>query len=274
MTPNDDERAADDLDAIYDALQDDDPERALELARRAAESDDGAGDPVVAYLAGRALLELDRPDEAAAMMAGAVQGDPDDAEFRAGFASALFRSARFGDARREARAALDLDDELAEAHDLQSQLADRLGDAEESERHARRAAELEPDVFPVPPRLTREAFEAQVARAIDMLPDPFRERLDEVAVTVDDVPSDDLLDDPANPIDPELLGLFVGVPLTDRSFAASGDLPPRIFLFKRNLERFAPDEASLAEEIVITLRHELAHYLGMDEDEIADAGYD
>ena len=56
-------------------------------------------------------------------------------------------------------------------------------------------------------------------------------------------------------------------------FSAGGDLPPRIVLFKRNLERAAQDAEELREEIGVTVRHELAHYLGLDEEEIEDAGH-
>ena len=54
--------------------------------------------------------------------------------------------------------------------------------------------------------------------------------------------------------------------LPDRPGA--GELPPRILLFRRNLERFAAGEGDLREQIAITLYHELGHYLGMDEDDL------
>jgi predicted Zn-dependent protease with MMP-like domain len=73
---------------------------------------------------------------------------------------------------------------------------------------------------------------------------------------------------------PELLGLFTGVPLDRQSqTSAGGELPPRIYLFKRNLERNVRGTAELAEQIRVTLYHELGHYLGLEEDDLEQAGF-
>jgi len=62
---------------------------------------------------------------------------------------------------------------------------------------------------------------------------------------VEDLPSELILTDEEPPLDPELLGLFVGTARTDRSYGAGGvEAPPRILLFKRNLERFAADKTN------------------------------
>ncbi len=122
-------------------------------------------------------------------------------------------------------------------------------------------------------RLSEAAFEAVLHDARDYLDATFRKHLDDVAVTVEPLPSDEVLLETTPPMDPELLGLFVGVPLSDRtSFSPGGELPPRILLFKRNLERSFPGEDALKEEIARTLHHELGHYLGLDEDELDAIG--
>jgi predicted Zn-dependent protease with MMP-like domain len=77
--------------------------------------------------------------------------------------------------------------------------------------------------------------------------------------------------DPAS-TPPELLGLFVGAPNTESSADLNAELPPRIFLFQRNLERAAKDRAALREEIRVTLYHEIGHLLGFDEDGVAEMG--
>ena len=77
--------------------------------------------------------------------------------------------------------------------------------------------------------------------------------------------------DPAS-TPPELLGLFVGAPNTEASADENAELPPRIFLFQRNLERAAKDRAALREEIRVTLYHEIGHLLGFDEEGVAEMG--
>jgi len=72
----------------------------------------------------------------------------------------------------------------------------------------------------------------------------------------------------------ETLGLFTGTPLDRQGETGSPvDLPPRILLFQRNLERFSALAGDLQEQITVTLYHELGHYLGMDEESLDDAGF-
>jgi predicted Zn-dependent protease with MMP-like domain len=128
---------------------------------------------------------------------------------------------------------------------------------------------LDPDRFPSPVRLDGGEFERHVVRARDKLAEEFLRHLDEVAVSVEPLPSDEFLRDEEPPLDPELFGLFVGIPLTRRTtFSPGGELPPRILLFKRNLERWFPEPDELVRQIAVTLYHELGHYLGMEEEDL------
>lgn len=264
----DDPDAADLIDSIYDALADDDPDTAYGLALDAIRSGDGE-DPVVRFLGGVALSRLDRLEDALTWLGRAVELDPDDPEFRSELANVLFLSCRFDDAEAEARAALEADDGFADAHEIAGALLERRGRLDEADAAFARAAEIDPERFAAPRRLSRDEFEREVVLAGERLPEPFRGRLGEVAVTVEALPSDEILSQDEPPLDPELLGLFVGVPLTERSsFSIGGDLPPRILLFQRNIERFAGSVEELREEIAVTLHHELGHYLGLDEDEL------
>ena len=106
-------------------------------------------------------------------------------------------------------------------------------------------------------------FEDQVRAALDELPPHLAEALHNVAVVVED----------EHPDDPDLLGLYHGVPLPDRGDMA-GMLPDRISIYRIPLEASYPDPDELRAEIRITVLHELAHYFGLDEDRIADLGYD
>lgn len=118
------------------------------------------------------------------------------------------------------------------------------------------------------------AIRKEVARVIDRLPKQFRERLNNLEIVVDSRPSRELLIETG--LDPEtdtLYGLYQGVPLPDRSSLDPPLLPDKITLFAEILRRDFPDAASLKEEIRATVIHELAHYFGMDEEEIEDLGY-
>ena len=106
-------------------------------------------------------------------------------------------------------------------------------------------------------------FDDHVRAALDELPPHIAEALQNVAVVVED----------ENPEDPDLLGLYHGVPLPERGDMA-GALPDRISIYRIPLEESFPDPDELREEIRITVLHELGHYFGLDEDRLAELGYD
>lgn len=255
------------VEEIYDSLDAGDPVKALARARIGLH--ELGADPVLHFLAGQALLEMDHPDEAAEDFRKAVDLDPEDAEFRSSLAYALFKACRFAEAAPEASKALDADAGLPDALHVAALLEERQGKLAEADRKFRAASEADPERYPAPVRMPREAFEREVVAAGEMLPEEFRKHLAEVPVTVDDVPSEEVLTQDAPPLDPELLGLFVGSALDERRF--DGPLaaePPRILLFRRNLERQVESEEELREEIARTLHHELAHYLGFEEEDM------
>ena len=106
-------------------------------------------------------------------------------------------------------------------------------------------------------------FEEQVRTALDELPPHIAEALKNVAVVVED----------ENPEDPDLFGLYHGVPLPERG-DMSGMLPDKISIYRIPLEESFSDPEELREEIRITVLHELAHYFGLDENRIAELGYE
>jgi predicted Zn-dependent protease with MMP-like domain len=107
------------------------------------------------------------------------------------------------------------------------------------------------------------AFEDEVRAALDELPAHIAGALENVAVVVED----------ENPEDPDLFGLYHGVPLPERG-DASGLLPDKISIYRLPLEESFDDPDELREEIRITVLHELAHYFGLDEERIAELGYE
>ena len=114
----------------------------------------------------------------------------------------------------------------------------------------------------------------QVLQVIEKLPRQFREQLDNVEIVVDHRPSEDLLR--AEGLDPRhdtLYGIYEGIPLPERSLLDPPVLPDKITIFAEPLLQDFPDPEELREEIRLTVLHEIAHYFGMDDDEIEDLGY-
>ena len=108
------------------------------------------------------------------------------------------------------------------------------------------------------------SFERHVQAALDSLPPEFAAALENVAIVVRD----------EDPEDPDLFGLYEGTPLPERASDAAGRLPDQITIFRLPLEESFDDPEELEREIRITVLHELAHYFGIDEDRLAELGYD
>ena len=107
------------------------------------------------------------------------------------------------------------------------------------------------------------SFDRHVKAALDSLPPDLAAALDNIAVVVED----------EHPDDPDLFGLYEGIPLPERGDMA-GSLPDRITIFRLPLEEEFTDPRELEREIRITVLHELGHYFGLDEDRLAELGYD
>ena len=115
----------------------------------------------------------------------------------------------------------------------------------------------------MPVELGREEFEELVGEALDDIPDEIAALIHNVVVLVeDDAPADD----------PTLLGLYDGVALPDRSANHTG-LPDRIVIYRLPLLDMCEDLDDLAEEVRITVVHEVAHHFGIDDDRLHDLGY-
>jgi predicted Zn-dependent protease with MMP-like domain len=111
--------------------------------------------------------------------------------------------------------------------------------------------------------LDRADFEALVEQALDEIPDEIALLVRNVVVLVEDEPPAD---------DPDLLGLYDGVALTERGTDHTG-LPDRITIFRRPLLRMCADADELVREVRITVVHEIAHHFGIDDDRLHDLGY-
>lgn len=119
------------------------------------------------------------------------------------------------------------------------------------------------------PRLTRvelseNAFDELVSEALDAIPDGLAQLMDNVVVLVEDEPPAD---------DPNLLGLYVGTPLTERDASYTFFAPDQVFVFRGPLLRMCQDVEELAAEIEITVVHEIAHHFGIDDEQLHELGW-
>jgi predicted Zn-dependent protease with MMP-like domain len=122
-------------------------------------------------------------------------------------------------------------------------------------------------------KVSREEFENLVEEALAMLPHHFKMALDNVEILIESVPQDDDLDRADVSERNSLLGLYTGIPLTERGtwYGTSPVTPDRIQIFQHNIERICRTKKELRYQVFTTVFHELGHYFGMNEDEIRSA---
>ena len=123
------------------------------------------------------------------------------------------------------------------------------------------------------PRPRHRPFDELVALALDSIPEPFASALDEVAVVIADEPTADQRRENDVGPDETLYGLYEGVPRTEWG-ADWAPIPNRITLFRLPLEEDYADPDDLADEVWVTVVHELAHHLGIDDDRLEELGID
>lgn len=122
-------------------------------------------------------------------------------------------------------------------------------------------------------RLSNKEFEKIVKRSIRRIPPEIRRHLDNILITVQRRPSQDLLEEVDLPAGESLLGLFTGVPLMERSVIEPPLYPDTIFLFQEPLEEICETTEELEEQIEITVVHEIAHAIGISEERLLELGY-
>ena len=118
--------------------------------------------------------------------------------------------------------------------------------------------------------MTRERFEALVEEALRTIPQRFRREMKNVAVVVEDEPSDELLDEMDIPEEDTLFGLYQGTPLPERGWAHGNALPDRISIYQFPIEDACETDDDIRACVAETVIHEFGHYFGMDEDQIEE----
>lgn len=112
--------------------------------------------------------------------------------------------------------------------------------------------------------MPRERFEELVSDALDSVPAELLAMVDNCVVLVDDEPP---------PEDPDLLGLYEGIALTERDSTYTLVPPDRILVYRGPLTRLCATEEEVVEEVRITVVHEIAHHFGIDDDRLHELGY-
>lgn len=255
---------------IWALLEEGKSEDAVARSLRALNED--GDEPELRYLLGIGLLDADEPEAAIPELEQTADESPEWAEAHAALGWARFRAGQFPAATEAADLALRLGPKLADAHELRGLLAEREGDEMRSRRELALARRLDPKRYSKPVEMSEDEFLAVAQGAVAELDEDIREILDETSFFVQPFPADDLLRESEPPLDPQILGLFVGRSLLERSVSESGTLPNAMYLFQRNLERSATTRDELEDEIRITVLHEIGHHLGWDEEELEARG--
>ncbi|HBL23008.1 MAG TPA: hypothetical protein DDZ40_02710 [Deltaproteobacteria bacterium] len=125
----------------------------------------------------------------------------------------------------------------------------------------------------MPVKLSEEEFDRIVAHAVDRIPPEIRQHLENIVITVKKRPSRQMMREMGMHPDDYPLGLFQGVPLIERSATIPPLYPDMIYLFQEPLEEICDTREELEEEIEVTVVHEVAHYIGMTEERLAELGY-
>lgn len=250
---------------------------ALELSQRGARQALAEGDPMLASdflrLGAEAHSQLGDFAKGLALLDEALKHDPDSLEAALERAIALFELCRFDESRKAFAELAQAEPEEAWSHHYLGLLAERRRDEAEAKKRFGEARRLAPDEFPKPVSLSDKEFDAALEAAMKSLTEEVRRHLENTTVAVEPFPSDEDLLAEAPPLSPTLLGLFKGTPIGERSVTNAFDhFPSAIVLYQRNLERFARTKAELIEQIAITLKHEVGHLVGLDEDDLAERG--
>jgi predicted Zn-dependent protease with MMP-like domain len=256
----------------------DDPERALaaadagierlERAAAGAASDDDAADDADALLGAQlvraaALDAHERLDEARAALREIPVGVAEHPLMALRYAELSLEAGDLARATAWLTPWLDDEEVAGDAHHLLGCIHEAADDRPQMIAAWQRTRALDAAEPPPPWHLPVDELEAIAAEAFAELPEEIRARLADVPILIDALPSEDMV---AEGLDPRLLGLFQGSPMSEPGTAMGGaPALTNIHLFQTNLERLTDDPEELAEQIRITVLHETAHFFGLDD---------
>ena len=262
------------LDQAEAALDSGDLEGALALCDEvlAAQPDH----PDALYLSAQIYRTAGALEEAEDLYRRVCQLVSDQSVAWSGLGAVLFDRLEFEQAKSPLLKAIRLDPANPEAYYWRALARERRGDLAGAQRDFRRAALLDPEAYPLPVPLDDSLIEAVVSEVVSSLHPSIQSYLAQVSFLLEEVPDEDVLRQFDPPMPPgELLGFYTGTSLADRSVEDPwSNLPAVIILYRRNLQRVAPDRTRMLEELRVTVFHEIGHHLGLDEDDLAARGLD
>ncbi|MGE2724086.1 metallopeptidase family protein [Mycolicibacterium pulveris] len=112
-------------------------------------------------------------------------------------------------------------------------------------------------------RMSSQRFDELVSEALDLIPPKLADAIDNVVVLVED----------RNDEEPDLLGLYQGIALTERDSWYAGSLPDTITIYREALLDNCDTEEQVVEEVAITVIHEIAHHFGIDDERLHELGW-
>ena len=269
MKPVDEARLKEDrlLARLHSCIDHGDRDMATQLLQQLPA---GSSSGLIAYAKWRCLSIDDDLKPAEAFARQATSTYPDQAELHHALGWTLSELGHFAAAAGSLERACELDPSHADSwHDL--------GVARESLGEVRAMCEAFAKVYaldtkePRPaPLFSTDEILGWADRAVRILPDEVREAVKILPIFVQDYPDDWILEEP--PWDPRLLGLFDGPTFSQWESIDTPQSTPHVYLYQRNLERLCPDPRLMAEQVRVTVHHEVGHFLGLDEGDLIDRG--
>lgn len=278
LDPDDPETLADVADFYINILP---PKRrqtlmiGLEYARRGGQgalarrrSDNGLRGRLL-LLEAEALNDLNRADVALPRVTEAMELEPGLSGAQIEYALILFGLLRFEESEQALLEMLGTSPRNARAHYFLGLIYERSGRKPDAEAHFERARQLAPREYFAPYAVSEFEFAEEVQRAVSELPKVLATLLDEARLEVADLPLQSDLEASNPPFSPTILGLFRGLPAGVES---EGPVARTVILYRGNITRSVRTRAELNLQIRNTLRHEIGHLQGFDEDELRRLG--
>jgi len=221
-------------------------------------------------LVGRCSLELGDYERARQAFDAAARIAPD--LDRLDLAVTLFYLCRFDEAEMLLETLPIYPEIEGEVYWYRGLLAERRADFERADSLFRRAARLDAKRFIVPQRIEENEVRDVYDSVLEEFPPDMRSAAIEVPVLIEDLPSDEVLEDSAGRLHPLILGLYSGIPLDRKSTMAPAPEVDRIILFRRNIAKISHSREDLQRELRQTLIHEIGHHFGLSDEELEDRG--